>query len=109
MANKPITPEEMKAYVDATWEKCQAEAWQEPRQWQGLTEEEVGKQENDSVLGLAITRSLRRAQGKRTKPAGQQAGARRYINDHRRQRRVCKWLQTGNQRRYQCYSQRQSS
>ena len=30
MANKPITPEEMKAYVDATWEKCQAEAWQEP-------------------------------------------------------------------------------
>ena len=30
MANKPITLEEMKAYVDATWEKCQAEAWQEP-------------------------------------------------------------------------------
>lgn len=30
MTNKPITPEEMKAYVDATWEKCQAEAWQEP-------------------------------------------------------------------------------
>ena len=30
MANKPITPEEMKAYVEATWEKCQAEAWQEP-------------------------------------------------------------------------------
>ena len=29
MANKPITPEEMKAYVDATWEKCQAKAWQE--------------------------------------------------------------------------------
>jgi hypothetical protein len=28
MANKPITPEEMKAYVDATWEKCQTEAWQ---------------------------------------------------------------------------------
>jgi hypothetical protein len=27
MANKPITPEEMKAYVDATWEKCQTEAW----------------------------------------------------------------------------------
>ena len=41
MANKPITPEEMKAYVDATWEKCQAEAWQEPRQWQGLTDEEA--------------------------------------------------------------------
>lgn len=40
MANKPITPEEMKAYVDATWEKCQAEAWQEPRQWQGLTDDE---------------------------------------------------------------------
>lgn len=33
MANKPITPEEMKAYVDATWEKCQAEAWQEPVAW----------------------------------------------------------------------------
>ena len=30
MANKPITPEEMKAYVDATWEKCQAEVWQNP-------------------------------------------------------------------------------
>ena len=27
--NKPITPEEMKAYVDATWEKCQAQAWLE--------------------------------------------------------------------------------
>lgn len=40
MANKPITLEEMKAYVDATWEKCQAEAWQEPRQWQGLTDAE---------------------------------------------------------------------
>jgi hypothetical protein len=33
MDNKPITPEEMKAYVDATWEKCQAEAWQEPVAW----------------------------------------------------------------------------
>lgn len=33
MSNKPITPEEMKAYVDATWEKCQAEAWQEPVAW----------------------------------------------------------------------------
>lgn len=35
MANKPITPEEMKAYVDATWEKCQADAWQvqEPIAW----------------------------------------------------------------------------
>ena len=33
MTNKPITPEEMKAYVDATWEKCQAEAWQEPVAW----------------------------------------------------------------------------
>ena len=40
MANKPITPEEMKAYIDATWEKCQTEAWQEPRQWQGLTDED---------------------------------------------------------------------
>ena len=28
--SKPITPEEMKAYVDATWEKCQAEEWAEP-------------------------------------------------------------------------------
>ena len=27
--NKPITPEEMKAYVDATWERCQSEAWAE--------------------------------------------------------------------------------
>ena len=25
--NKPITPEEMKAYVRSTWKKCQAEAW----------------------------------------------------------------------------------
>ena len=33
MANKPITLEEMKAYVDATWEKCQTEAWQEPVAW----------------------------------------------------------------------------
>ena len=40
MSNKPITPEEMKAYIDATWEKCQTEAWQEPRQWRGLTEDE---------------------------------------------------------------------
>ena len=43
MSNKPITPEEMKAYIDATWKKWQAEAWQEPRQWQGLTDEEVSK------------------------------------------------------------------
>ena len=35
---KPITPEEMKAWIDATWEKCQSEAWKEPRQWIGLTE-----------------------------------------------------------------------
>ena len=40
MANKPVTPEEMKAYIDATWKKWQTEAWQEPRQWQGLTEDE---------------------------------------------------------------------
>ena len=35
MANEPITLEKMKAYVDATWEKCQAEAWQvqEPIAW----------------------------------------------------------------------------
>ena len=26
---KPITPEEMTAYVEATWNKCQEEAWQE--------------------------------------------------------------------------------
>ncbi len=38
--NKPITPEEMKAWIDATWEKCQSEAWKEPRQWVGLTDEE---------------------------------------------------------------------
>jgi hypothetical protein len=37
---KPITPEEMKAWIDATWEKCQSEAWKEPRQWIGLTEAE---------------------------------------------------------------------
>ena len=28
--NKPITLEKMKAYVDATWKKCQAKAWGEP-------------------------------------------------------------------------------
>ena len=28
--NKPITLEKMKAYVDATWKKCQAEAWEDP-------------------------------------------------------------------------------
>ena len=28
--NKPITPEEMETYVNATWEKCQAEAWEDP-------------------------------------------------------------------------------
>jgi hypothetical protein len=26
---KPITPQEMTAYVEATWNKCQEEAWQE--------------------------------------------------------------------------------
>jgi hypothetical protein len=41
--NKPITPEEMKAWIDATWEKCQSEAWKEPRQWVGLTEDEVAQ------------------------------------------------------------------
>jgi hypothetical protein len=39
--SKPITPEEMKAWIDATWEKCQSEAWREPRQWVGLTDEET--------------------------------------------------------------------
>jgi hypothetical protein len=28
--NKLVTPEEMKAYIDATWEQCQAEARGEP-------------------------------------------------------------------------------
>ena len=41
--NKPITPEEMRAWIDATWEKCQSEAWKEPRQWVGLTEDEVAQ------------------------------------------------------------------
>ena len=41
--SKPITPEEMKAWTDATWEKCQSEAWREPRQWVGLTDEEIAK------------------------------------------------------------------
>ena len=27
---KPITPEEMTAYVEATWNKCQGEAWRQP-------------------------------------------------------------------------------
>ena len=40
---KPITPEEMRAWIDATWEKCQSEAWKEPRQWVGLTEDEVAQ------------------------------------------------------------------
>ena len=31
--SKPITPEEMEAYVDATWKKCQSEAWAEPVAW----------------------------------------------------------------------------
>ena len=38
---KPITPEEMKAWIDKTWEKCQSEAWKEPRQWVRLTDEEI--------------------------------------------------------------------
>ena len=29
MKAKPITPEEMTAYVEATWDKCQEQAWQE--------------------------------------------------------------------------------
>jgi hypothetical protein len=34
---KPITPQEMTAYVEATWNKCQEEAWQEqePVAWIG--------------------------------------------------------------------------
>ena len=39
--SKPITLEEMKAWIDATWEKCQSEAWREPRQWVGLTDEQI--------------------------------------------------------------------
>lgn len=31
--SKPITLEKMKAYVDATWKKCQSEAWAEPVAW----------------------------------------------------------------------------
>lgn len=38
--SKPITPEEMKAWIDATWNKCQSEAWKESRKWVGLTEED---------------------------------------------------------------------
>ena len=61
MANKPMTLEEMKAYVDATWEKCQAEAWQEPRQWQGLTDEEIAtvKHLYDWTAGWTIDRFAR--------------------------------------------------
>ena len=69
--SKPITLEKMKAYVDATWKKCQSEAWEDPvghctleqlawlqrvvpstgtialytappkREWVGLTDEEI--------------------------------------------------------------------
>ena len=39
--SKPITHEEMKAWIDATWEKCQSEAWREPRHRVGLTDEEI--------------------------------------------------------------------
>ena len=54
MTNKPITLEEMKAYVGATWEKCQAEAWQEPRQWQGLTEEEIARRKKVKPILVRI-------------------------------------------------------
>lgn len=30
--NKPITPQEMKAYVDATWDRHQTEAWSDTSQ-----------------------------------------------------------------------------
>ena len=29
MKAKPITPEEMSAYVKATWDRCQEQSWQE--------------------------------------------------------------------------------
>ena len=54
--SKPITPEEMKAWIDATWEKCQSEAWREPRQWVGLTEKEKRDARNSvSYSPLAMT------------------------------------------------------
>ena len=28
--SKPVTPEEMREYVNATWGKCQGAAWREP-------------------------------------------------------------------------------
>jgi hypothetical protein len=41
---KPITPQEMTAYVEATWNKCKKEAWQEAesykREWVGLSDDE---------------------------------------------------------------------
>ena len=39
---KPITPQEMTAYVEATWNKCKKEAWQDmdKPQWVGLSDDE---------------------------------------------------------------------
>ena len=36
---KPITADEMSAWVEDTWKKCQAEAWRERKP---LTDEEIG-------------------------------------------------------------------
>jgi hypothetical protein len=60
MANKPITLEEMKAYVDATWEKCQTEAWH------GLTDDEICPwfQENTALTNEAAMRITRAIEAK---------------------------------------------
>ena len=59
MVNKPITPEEMKAYVDAAWEKCQAEAWQEPVAWMYVnTDGECDRPLKDMGFQLCAITSL---------------------------------------------------
>jgi hypothetical protein len=63
MANKPITPEEMKAYVDATWEKCQAEAWQEPVAWYHPKSSRVRFENPNSLLWTPLYTAPRQWQG----------------------------------------------
>ena len=56
---KPITPQEMTAYVEATWDKCKKEAWQEAEDvWQKALENALvygtGFVRFDSMGGISV-------------------------------------------------------
>jgi hypothetical protein len=48
--NKPLTREEWLAYLDTTWKKCLADAWQ--KEWDDMTREEITRMAREAELNV---------------------------------------------------------